>query len=182
MESFSLNGKVRGELGRKAAKQLRKEERVPCNLYGISGNISFSVAAKEVKHLIYTDKVYKVALNIDGTERTAILKEIQFEPVSDLLNHIDFLELVDNKAVKVEVPIKLMGTAAGVKTGGSLITKLRLAKIKATPENLPACVEVNVETLEVGGLIRVRDIETKNFEILNAPSVVVATVKGKKGS
>jgi large subunit ribosomal protein L25 len=183
MKSFNLKGKVRESVGKKAAAALRSEGKIPCNLYGATGNVVFSVEPLEVRDLIYSPDVFKVEIEFDnGQKANAVMKEIQFHPVNDNIMHIDFHAFEESKPIKVKIPVALEGVAAGVKTGGQLQKKTRLLTLKGLQANIPSHVSVNVEHLEVNQLIRVKDIETNGYEILDAPNVVVAFIKGKRGS
>lgn len=180
MKSIAINGSVRENLGKKEANQLRSEGKIPCVLYGDGEILHFYASEKEFKDLVYTPEVQSVSLNLGGKEYSAVMQEVQFHPVKDNILHIDFLALSKNKEVKVDVPVKLTGSAAGVRAGGKLIRKQRLLKVRSLPENLPDFIEVNVENLEVGGIIRARQVAAKNVAILNSPDTVIATVKGKR--
>ena len=130
MKTFQLSGTERKELGKKATRELRKQNQVPCNIYGLDKNINFVVDANAVRKLIYTPEIFVVELTIDGKAHKAILKELQFHPVSDRLLHIDFLEVTENKPVVMAVPARLDGHAEGVKAGGKLVQNLRYLKVK----------------------------------------------------
>jgi large subunit ribosomal protein L25 len=182
MKSIAISGAVRANHGKKDAKSLRREGKVPCVLYGTDNNaIPFSAEAKSFKDLVYTPEFNAAAISLAGKEYKAIIQDIQFHPVDDSILHIDFIQLVDKKPVKAAVPVKLVGTAAGVRAGGKLVRTSRLLKVKAEPSNLPAAIEVNVENLEVGANIRVKDLQLNNVSVLEAGNKVIATVKGKRG-
>lgn len=182
MKSIAISGVVRTNHGKKDAKNLRREGKVPCVLYGADNNaIPFAADVKSFKDLVYTPDFNAAAINLDGKEYKAIIQDIQFHPVTDSILHIDFIQLVDKKPVKASVPVKLVGTAAGVKAGGKLVKTSRLLRIKTDPANLPAAIEINVDNLEVGGTIRVKDLKFDNITFLEVPNKVIATVKGKRG-
>lgn len=177
MKTLILEGKLRNEVGKKSARQLRREGEVPCNLYGGKENIHFSAPYNSFLKLVYNPDFFKVQVHIDGRQYDTLIKEIQFHPVTDRILHVDFIELVPGKKVKAEIPLKLTGLAQGVKDGGKLIQKLRKLKVKALPEHLTEAVEINVESLQLGKSIYVRDINNlQGIEILNSPEVPVATV------
>ncbi|MBK7571650.1 MAG: 50S ribosomal protein L25 [Bacteroidetes bacterium] len=137
----------------------------------------FSTPALSLKGLVYTPNVYTVELNIDGTSYKAVMKDIQFHAVSDRINHIDFLELDDNKKITLEVPVKVSGNAVGVRAGGQLVTKTRRLKVSALPKDLPDSIDISINELNIGDDIRVRDIKLKGVEILNSPNSVLTAVK-----
>ncbi len=176
MKSIVLEGTLRTETGKKAANHLRKTGEVLCNLYGGKENVMFSAPYNSFNPIVYSPDFYQVEVKLDGKSYTALVKDVQFHPVTDKIQHIDFLELIPGKTVVAEIPIVLVGQAAGVKAGGKLVQKLRKLKVKSTPENLLDKVEVNVEKLQLGKSIKVRNISEANFEILNPLAVPVASV------
>lgn len=182
MKSIAISGEVRTSHGKKDAKSLRREGKIPCVLYGADNKaIPFAADVKSFKDLVYTPEFNAAAINLDGKEYKAIIQDIQFHPVNDSILHIDFIQLVDKKPVKASVPVKLVGTAAGVKAGGKLVKATRLLKVKAEPAHLPAVIEINVENLGVGANFRVKDLQLENVTVLETPNKVIASVKGKRG-
>ncbi len=177
MQIFELKGEVRTDLGKKATNALRAENKVPCVLYGGEGNIHFAVVEKDLQKLIYTPVVYIVKLVIDGKEYEAVMRELQFHPVSDRILHIDFYQINENKPVVMEVPVKLEGFAEGVQAGGKLSLVVRKLKVKALPANLPGEIVLDVTRLGLGKSIKVKDLSFENFEIVNAKEVVIAQIK-----
>lgn len=177
MRVFELKGEVRNDLGKKASKDLRTGERIPCVLYGGEGNIHFSVLEKELAKLLYTPLVYIVEVNVDGKSYNAVMREIQFHPVTDRPLHVDFYQIFEGKPVLMEVPVKLQGFAEGVQAGGKLVQVVRKLKVKAIPANLPDEIVLDVTSLGLGKSIKVKDISFDNFEVVNAREVVIAQVK-----
>ena len=177
MQVFELNGEVRSDLGKKATKALRTEEKVPCVLYGGGSNVHFSVFERDLRKLLYTPEVYLVKLVLSGKQFDAVMREIQFHPVSDKVLHIDFYQTAEDKAVIMEIPVKTEGFAEGVQAGGKLVLVRRKLKVRALPKDMPAELVLNVEKLGVGKSIKVKDLDLPNVEIANAKSVVVAQVK-----
>jgi large subunit ribosomal protein L25 len=177
MKSVSLSGSVRQGVGKKDAKAIRTAGNVPCILYGAGHQISFQVSYKELTPLVYTPEVTKVSLQIDGKNYTSIIKEIQFHPVSDKMIHVDFLELVDNKPIFMSVPVTVYGNSLGVKQGGKLVINARKLNIKATPENLPDSIKIDVEKLDIGQGIKVGALSLENVQILDEPNKMVVSVK-----
>ena len=177
MKSISINGTKRAAQTKQENIRLRAEGKVPCVLYGGKEQIHFSTPALSLKGLVYTPNVYTVELNIDGTSYKAVMKDIQFHAVSDRINHIDFLELDDNKKITLEVPVKVSGNAVGVRAGGQLVTKTRRLKVSALPKDLPDSIDISINELNIGDDIRVRDIRLKGVEILNSPNSVLTAVK-----
>ena len=177
MKVLELAGNKRVDTGKKSTKKLRVEGLVPCVIYGEGENLHFSISEKNLRPLIYTPNVYLLAITIDGKVYDAVLKDIQYHPVADNILHIDFYQLSDDKKVIIEVPVILEGFAVGVKSGGKLIAARRKLKVKALKADLPDTLTVNVEELELGKTIKVRDLSFDNVELLDAGNSVVAAVR-----
>ena len=182
MQVFELKGELRTDLGKKATKVLREEKKVPCVLYGGKENIHFSVVEKDLSKLVYTPFVYIVKIMIDGNAYEAVMREIQFHPVTDRILHIDFYHIFAEKPVIIEVPVKLKGFAEGVQAGGKLVQVIRKLKVKALTANLPGEVELDVTSLGLGKSIKVKELSFDNFEVVNAKEVVIAQVKVTRAS
>jgi large subunit ribosomal protein L25 len=176
METVEIIGYKRANLGKKASKDLRLEAMVPCVLYGGTEQVHFYSPMILFRPLLYTQNVYKVKLNIEGDIYLAVIQDSQFHAVSEVMLHVDFLLLNEDKQVKVEVPVRFVGNATGVSKGGKLVQKLSKVKVKAFPKDLPAYVELDVTELDLGKSLRVSDIAAQNFQILNIPAVPVASV------
>lgn len=177
MKTFALEGSKRTDLGKKATRALRLEEKVPCVLYGVGENIHFSVTEAALRNLIYTPNVYIVELSIDGTKINAIKKDIQYHPVTDEILHIDFYAVTEDKPVVMDIPVKLFGLAEGVRQGGKLIQEMRYLKVKGAFTQFPDCLEIDVKDLLLGKTIQVKNLSFDNIEILNSPGAVVAAVR-----
>ncbi len=178
MQTVTINGEVRKELGKKATTRARKEGKIPCVLYGKDEVVHFSTEFKDVKSLIYTPDFKLAEVKLGGETYRCILKDVQFHPVNDEILHIDFLKLIAGHPVKVEVPVRFTGTSPGVKAGGKLIRQVRRIKIKTVPEKLVDEMVLDISSLEMGQSIRVRDIQgLEGVEIINSPSIPVALVE-----
>lgn len=177
MKTFQLSGAVRTETGKKAGKALRKADLIPAVMYGGGSVIQFTVTTDSVRKLIYTPEVYIVELTIGEKTTMAIVKELQFHPVSDILLHVDFLEVFADKPVVIEIPVALEGHSEGVKAGGRLSLEMRKLKVKALYSTLPEKLMVNIDHLELGKTIQVGSLSFDGLEILNAKNAVVCAVK-----
>lgn len=177
MKTFELNGTVRTDLGKKASKAERVSENVPCVLYGGTENVHFTATASDLRKLVYSPEVFVVDLSIDGKKCKAIMKALQFHPVSDKVLHIDFLQVNETKPVTVELPVKLEGLAEGVKAGGKLSLEMRKLKVKGIYTKIPERIIIDVTSLGLGKSIQVAKVTAENLEILNAKNAVVAQVK-----
>jgi large subunit ribosomal protein L25 len=175
MNTIELQGQLRTELGKKAANLLRKEDKVPCVLYGGKENISFAVDRMALKDVVYTDKFHTVNIVVDGKTYNAILKDVDLHPINERPLHVDFQELVPNTPVKVQIPVKLTGFAKGVKNGGKLELSLRTLAVKATPEQLVSEIELDVTPIGLGKSLKVRDLKT-DLEVMNPGGIPIAKV------
>jgi large subunit ribosomal protein L25 len=177
MKSFDLKGTVRTDLGKKATKAERVVDNVPCVLYGTAENVHFTTTVSEIRKLVYTPEVYVVNLEIEGKVTTAIMKALQFHPVTDKVLHLDFLAISEDKPVIVNLPVKLEGLAEGVKAGGKLALEMRNLKVKGLYTQIPENIVIDVTELGLGKSIQVAKVSVPNLEILNAKNAVVAQVK-----
>lgn len=176
MKSITIEGQLRTDSGKKATRQLRSQQLVPGVIYGGSQEINFSAPATAFKDIVYTSDFMLAEVKIDGKSYRCILKDIQFHKVTDALLHVDFLELVDDKKVIATLPLKFIGTPAGVKAGGKLVTKMKALKVKAFPKYLREHIDVNIDKLELNENVRVEDVKMENMEVLNSPRIPIASV------
>lgn len=178
MNYISVSAEKRDRLGKKGNKAVRKDGKIPAVLYGGENTINLEVAPMAVRDMIYTPDFKLAELDVDGAKHKCFVKDIQWHPVTDEIVHIDFLELVDGKPVKVNVPVRYKGESPGVKVGGKLMTQMRSVTIKCTPENLVDELHLDISGLELGQAIRVRDIEVpENVEIMSVAAAPVANVE-----
>ena len=176
MKTVTIQGQLRTEFGKKATRQVRAEGKVPGVIYGGAHEVHFSATALALKPLVYTGEFQLAQVEVDGKTYRCVLKDLQFDKVSDHLSHLDLLELVEDKKVQVNLPIKLVGTSPGVKAGGKLVAKMNSVKVKTLPKYLKECIEVSIDTLEINANIRVEDIIAENMEIMNSLRIPVASV------
>ncbi len=184
MKSIEIKGSLRTETGKKATRDLRKNYSVPCVLYGLNkdenGNqvaTHFTVTNDGLRNLVYTPHIYVVDLNIDGKVVTAIMKDIQFHPVTDNILHVDFLQIDESNPIVMEVPVKLEGLAEGVKAGGKLALQVRKLKVKALYNLIPERLVIDVTNLGLGKTIKVGELNYEGLQILNTKEAVVCAVK-----
>lgn len=211
MKTFQLNAEPRTDLGKKAAKALRASQKIPCVLNGgkvvelkdgkYDGTLAegekvveigrdgkavittdFTVNFSDVRKLIYTPEVFVVALNLNGVERMAVLKDIQWHPVNDSILHLDFLEVTNDKPVVVPVPVKIEGHAAGVKAGGKLFLSMKKVKVKGIYTDIPERIVVNVDNIAIGHAIKVGDLKFDKFELANAKDLVITGVRATRAA
>src|SRR6056300_667257 len=165
MKEVSLSGALRTHVGKKDAKAVRKEGRVPCVIYGSGEQHHFSVKHVDMEKLIYTPNVYMINLDIEGKAVKSIIQDIQYHPVTDRIVHVDFV-----------------GSVPGVLNGGKLQQIYRKLKVVGYPKDMPDTIEVDINALKIGMAVRVRDISVDGIELLNAPSAVVCSVKMARGA
>ncbi len=177
MKSLEIKCNLRKSLGKKDSKKLRSQEKVPCVLYGGGENVHFWALEKDFRGLVYTPNVYLVDLNIDGNVHHAILQDIQFHPVSDRIQHIDFIQISPDKKVAMDIPVQLNGVPVGVKEGGKLMIAMRKLKVRAFPKNLPDILEIDVTNIGLGKTIKIGDVDFPNIEMLDPKNSVIASVR-----
>jgi len=176
MKSFAISGSRRENVGKRDAKELRYEGKVPAVLYGGDNQIHFAVSAADLKGLVYTPDVHFVDIDVEGTKAQAVLQDIQFHPLTELILHVDFLRINESKPFVMEIPVKLTGTSPGVKMGGKLIQKLRKLRVKAFAKDMPQYVEVGIEVLELGKSVRVGDLSFDKFQVTNNNDDTIVSV------
>jgi large subunit ribosomal protein L25 len=174
MEVVKIEAQLRTDLGKKGSKSLRNEGMIPCNLYGGKENINFYAPASSFKSLIFTPDFKLAEITIAGKAYKAIVKDLQADPVTDTITHLDFQELVDDREVKVEVPLKFTGTPKAAAMGGKVEQVLRKLKIMALPKNLPNVIKLDVSDMDFGSIKRIKEITLEGVEILHAPNMPVA--------
>ena len=176
MKTIEIIGYKRANLGKNESKKLRDEGNVPSVVYGGKEQIHFYSPMILFRDLVYTPGANFVKLNIEGEIKNAILQDIQFHPVSEIILHADFLELSENKKIKMEIPVKFLGNSPGVLQGGKILTRIRKLSILAYPKNMPEFIEIDISHLELGKSVKVEDILSEQYEILNSPLVSVVSV------
>ncbi len=176
MKSVKIEGKKRSGLGKKATRHLRSEGQVPAVIYGGNETVHFSAPVLAFRTLVYTPEFQLAEITVDGTNYRCIMKDLQFDVVTDDLNHIDFLELDESRKVIATLPLKFVGQSQGVKDGGRLETKMKSLNIRCFPQFLKEHIEVPIDNLLLHGNIRVEDVKVDNMEILNSPRIPIASV------
>ncbi len=181
MKTVSLSGTLRAYVGKKDAKNLRRQGKVPCVIYGGKEQKHFFLDQKDFKKIIFTPEVFVIKIDLDGTVYETILQDVQYHPVSDLVLHADFLELTPGRAVTLAIPVQLEGTAPGVVKGGRLQLKLRKLRLKGLVENMPEHVVLDISKLDIGKSIKIKDITIENIQFLDPANAVVVSVKAARG-
>src|SRR5437762_10365862 len=176
MKTITIEGQLRTELGKGATRQLRSQGNVPGVIYGGEKEINFSAAAIAFKPLVYTPDFQFAEIKLNGDTHRCIMKELQFDKVTEHLIHVDLLEMVEDKKVIADIPLKFVGSPVGVKDGGKLHIKMKALKVKTYPKYLREHIEVNIDNLELNGNVRVEDVQVENYEIMNSPRIPVASV------
>lgn len=176
MKSVKIEGTRKAENGKKATRALRSEGMVPAVIYGGKEAIHFSAPVMSFRSLVYTPEFQLAEITVDGKTYKTIMKDIQFDVVTDELSHVDFLELVEDRKVIANLPLKFVGTPKGVKDGGRLELKIKALNVRTYPKYLAEHIEVNIEKMQLHENIRVEDVKAENMEILNSPRIPIASV------
>ena len=188
MKTIEIIGYNRANLGKGESKRLRSESMVPCVLYGGGEQIHFYAPMILFREVVYTSDAHFVHLNIEGKQIECILQDIQFHPVSETILHADFLQLFESKNIKMDIPVHFVGKSAGVTKGGTLIKKRRTLKVNALPQNMPDFINVDITALDFGRAIKVHEVESENYDILDTAQASIAVVeipralRGKTGN
>ncbi|MGI2299220.1 50S ribosomal protein L25/general stress protein Ctc [Candidatus Cardinium hertigii] len=177
MKVIEILGYKRANLGKAESKKLRTAAQVPGVLYGGTEQVHFHVPMVLLRDLIYTPHAHFVDLNIEGSIYRCILQEMQFHPVSEMMLHVDFLQIFDSKKIKMDIPTAFVGKAIGVAKGGVLAKKQRKLPISAYPKNMPSIVDIDVSHLDLGQIVRVHQIPMANYTILALPNTPVASIE-----
>ena len=189
MKEIEVTGKKRSTIGKKSSKNLRKEGFIPCNLYGeakdengVPKALAFTCPMNELRKIVYTPHIYVINLIIDGESHTAILKELQFHPVTDALLHVDFYEVNDQKPITIGIPVKLTGLAQGIRDGGSMNLSIRKINVTAKYQDIPEHLDIDVTDLKIGKSIKVGDLHFEGLEMATSKEVVVCSIKATRKS
>jgi large subunit ribosomal protein L25 len=180
MKTIEIAVKKRVKVGKTDTRNLRKEENVPCVLYGGDKILHFYAHKNEFRKLVYTPDALIVNLDIEGEKHEAIMQALQFHPVTDIINHIDFIEVDERKPVVIHIPIVLTGSCIGVKNGGKLREKRRSLKVRGYVKDLPDTLEIDMTNVEIGNVIKVEDLSYPKIELLDpARSMVVSVISSR---
>lgn len=172
-----MSGSLRGNVGKKDAKKARKEGKVPCVVYGGKDQVHFMMEEKAFKSILFTPDTFIIELDLEGKKYNVILQDVQYHPVTDLVLHADFLEVIPEKPIRVSIPIKVNGTSKGVLKGGKLTKKFRKLLVKGLVENIPDKIDVDITKLDIGDSIKVSDLKLENIEFLDPKNAMVITVR-----
>jgi len=176
MKSITIKGHLRTETGKAATRLIRSQGNVPGVMYGGDKEISFYAPTSAFKHLVYTASFQLAYLELDGKTYKCIMKDLQFDKITDALTHIDLLELVEGKKVIASIPLKFVGTSVGVRAGGKFVPKINMLKVKTLPKYLVEAIEVKIDNLKINENIRVQDVKVDEFEFLNPARIPIASV------
>jgi large subunit ribosomal protein L25 len=176
MRSIELKVSLRKNTGKKDAKRLRKNQQVPCVLYGGKENIHFYAEEGSFKDLVYTHHAYTVTLDIEGKKHKSILKEIQFHPVTDRIDHMDFIEIMPDKPVVVDLPVEITGSSVGIRAGGKLRQRKRYLKVKGLVDHMPDSLIIDISDLDIGHSVLAGDLKYPDVEILELKRALVVGV------
>ena len=183
MKSITIQGVKREDLGKVATRNLRNAEQVPCVVYGSGEPIHFSADEKAFKNLVYTPDAHTASIELaDGTKIDAILQDIQFHPVTDKILHVDFYQLSADKVVTMEVPVRLVGRARGLVSGGVLRFNMRKLKVRAIPANLPNEIEIDITPMRIGHKMYVESLKNENYTFAHPDNAVVVAIRTSRNA
>ncbi len=182
MRVVSMSGSLRENVGKKDAKALRRADRVPCVMYGNGEQKVFSLPLTQFDRIIFNPEPCFVEIDINGTKYRAMLKDIEYHPVTEIVYHADFYELSDDKAIVMSIPVHTCGTSVGVMKGGKLVYKQKRLNVKALPANMPSEILLDITKLDIAQRIKVQDIDAQNFEVLNPKSSEVVVINSTRAS
>jgi len=182
MKVSKLSGSVRTNVGKKDAAALRRADLVPCVLYGQGTQTHFSAKKNDIEKLVFTPEVYQDELDIEGQKATAIIQDIQQDPIKGTVRHIDFYQLDANKPVRVGLPVRLTGASRGVLAGGKLLQVFRRLTVVGLPGSLPDAITIDIAALRIGQSIRVSQINSSDLTFLEPANAVVVSVKMARGA
>ena len=177
-----MSGSPRENVGKKDAKALRRADRVPCVMYGKGEQRMFSVPQVEFQRILFNPEPCFVDINMNGLAYRAMLKDIEFHPVTEIVYHADFYELSDDKPIVMSIPVHTSGTSVGVMKGGKLAYKQKRLNVKALPANMPSEILIDITNLDVAQRCKVQDIATENYEILNPKSSEVVVINSTRAA
>jgi large subunit ribosomal protein L25 len=177
MQTITISGQARTDLGKVATKADRAAGRIPCVMYAGNEVVHFTSSLSELRGILYTPKFFKAIISIDGTTHEALLKDVQVHPITEEIRHVDFLKLLPGVKVIADIPIKVVGSSQGVREGGKLLIKIRKVKVKTTPESMKDSIEVDISPLKLGQSFKVKDLPDQGFEILTSPSIPLVSVE-----
>lgn len=176
MKQVSLSGSPRENVGRKGAEELRRNGRIPGVIYGGSSQVPFSVSKNDWDKIVARPDTLQINIEISGKSYPTIIQEMQLHPVTDLVTHIDLLELIPGKEVKTTMPVRTTGISEGVRSGGKLVQNYRKVRISGKPEHIPDEIVVDITPLKIGDMIRVRDLQIEGCKVLEAEASAVIAV------
>lgn len=176
MKTLEIKGSSRTALGKKDSKNIRKEGNVPCVIYGKDENIHFFAHENSFKDLVYTPDAHIVNLDLEGKEYRIVMQDIQFHPVTDRIQHVDFFQINDKKPIMISLPVKISGDSIGVKAGGKLRVKKRHLKVKGFANDIPESLPVDITNVRVNHSVKVGDLSYDKIELIDPKITTVLTV------
>ncbi len=177
MKTIEIIGYRRANLGKTDSAKIRQEGNVPCVLYGGGGQVHFYAPVILFRDLVYTNEAHFVHLNIEGEECQAIMQEVQFHPVSEIILHVDFLRISADRKIKMDIPVRLVGQAKGVEKGGLLVRKRAALKVAAFPKDMPDHIDIDCTELDFHHAIKVGDMKMANLDFLDPKAAAIASVE-----
>lgn len=181
MKSIDVKATLREAVGKTNSKAVRRQDQVPCVMYGQGQNVHFQIIEKAFKKLVYTPNAYLVNIDVEGTAYKAIIRDVQYHPVTDKVIHADFYQITDNSPVWMMLPVRMVGSSIGVLKGGRLVQKMRKIKVKGLPGDLPDDIKIDISKLDLGKSIKIKDLAIDKIELMDPSNAVVILVKTARG-
>ncbi len=182
MRVVKMSGSLRENVGKKATKALRRDAKVPCVMYGKGEQKLFALPLTQFDRIIFNPEPCFVEIDLNGTKYSAMLKDIEYHPVTEIVYHADFYELSDDKAVVMSIPVHTTGTSKGVMKGGKLVYKQKRLNVKAIPANMPSEILIDITNLDIAQRVKVQDINAENFAVLNPKSSEVVVINSTRNA
>ncbi len=176
MKTIEIKAVSRDQFGKKSSNSLRAEDNVPCVMYREKENLHFYAHQNVFRGLVYTPEVFLVNLIVDGKNYNAVMKDLQFHPVTDKVLHIDFMQVSEDKPVIIDIPLKITGESSGVKAGGKLRVKRRTLKVKGLVKDLPEHLEIDITNIEIGQSIKIGDLSYDKLEVIDNKRAMIVSV------
>lgn len=182
MKQISLSGSLRESVGRQNAAELRRNGRIPAVMYGGDSQLHFSISEIDLEKIRRQAETFQINIELEGKTYASVIQEMQFNPITDKVTHVDFLFLVPGKDVKVALPVRLTGSSEGVKAGGKLVLNYRKMRTIGKPETLPEAIVVDISALQIGDLVRVREVQIEGCKFAEAEASAIVAVQATRAS
>ena len=177
-----MSGALREHVGKKDTKALRRESKVPCVLYGKGEQKHLAIPLKQFDRILFNPEPCYVEIEIGGEKHKAMLKDIDFHPVTDIVYHADFYELSEDKPIVMSIPVHTKGTSVGVMAGGRLMLKSKRLLVKALPGNMPSEISIDITEMKIGKKVKIQDLDRGDYEFTQSESNEVLAITSTRAA